>query len=114
MLEISDRHQHVVNCLIWVQCSIGNVEDAGVLMDELETKAKTEYIASAHLSLSAAWLGDLEKAILYLEKAYHDHDPIIITLKKDPTVPALLRNNARFRSLIDSIGAPEGTSNGIT
>ncbi|RDV11479.1 hypothetical protein DXT99_24400 [Pontibacter diazotrophicus] len=115
LIKISNRHQHVVSCLIWVHCSIGNKEEAEALMHELETKAKTEYIAGTHLSLSAAWLGDLEKALLFLEKAYQDHDPIIVILKKDPTVPALLRNDARFRSLIDSIGIPpEKMSNTLT
>lgn len=104
LIRISNRHQHAVSCLIWVYCSMGNFKEAQALMEELERRANTEYIAGTHLGLSAAWLGDLEKALTYLEGAYQDHDPTLITIKMDPNVPASLRNAPQFKNLLDRIG----------
>ncbi|RDV12971.1 hypothetical protein DXT99_22150 [Pontibacter diazotrophicus] len=104
LIRISNRHQHAVSCLIWVYCSMGNTKEAQALMDELEKRATTEYIAGTHLAFSAAWLGDLEKALTYLESAYQDHDPILVTVKMDPNVPDSLRNSPQFKHLIARIG----------
>ena len=76
------------------------------LMTELENRSATEYIAGTHWGLSAAYLGDLDTAINYLERAYNDLDPILITLKYLPYVPASLRNDKRFQNLLDRIGFP--------
>lgn len=107
IMKISRRHHHAVNSLIWAYCSNGNVEDAKGLMDELQKRSETEYIAGTYLGLSAAWLGDIDNAFIYLENAYNDHEPILVTLKHAPCVPALLRNDPRFQNLLDRIGFPK-------
>jgi pentatricopeptide repeat protein len=107
LLNISNRHQHAVNSLIWAYCSNGNFEEARALMIELEKKSATEYVACTYLGLSAAYLGDLDKAFQALEKAYNDLDIHIITIKPAPYVPALLRNDPRFQNLLDRIGFPK-------
>jgi len=75
-------------------------------MDELKKRSATEYIGCTYFGLSAAWLGDVDTAIEYLEKAYNDLDPILISVKYSPYVPVLLRNDPRFQSLLDKIGFP--------
>ncbi len=107
LIKISNRHQHAINSLIWAYCSNGNFEEAETLMNELEKRSKTEYIAGTYFGLSVAWLGDIDTALNYLENAYNDHDPILITLKYAPYVPALLRNDPRFQKLLDRISFPE-------
>ena len=103
LIKISNRHQHAISCLIWVYCSMGNLKKAQALMDELEMRANTEYVAGTHLSISAAWLGDLENALAYLEKAYQDHDPTLITIKMDSNVPSSLRDTTQFKNLLARI-----------
>jgi hypothetical protein len=61
----------------------------------------------AYLAVSAAWLGDIDMAITYLESAYNDHDPILFTLKNAPDVPDTLRQDGRFQSLINRMNYPE-------
>ena len=107
LIKISNRHQHALNSLIWAYCSNGNFEEATELMIELKKRSVTEYIASGYLGLSAAWSGDLDAAINYLEKAYDVQDFTLITLKYLPYVPPLLRDDIRFRNLLDRIGFPE-------
>jgi len=106
IVKISNRHQHALNTLIWANCGNGNIKEARKLMNELEERSITEYIAGTHFGISAAYLGDTEIAFSYLEKAYHDHDPIIIQIKYSPFVPALLKSDPRFQNLVDRIGFP--------
>ena len=107
LMKISNRHQHALTPLIWAYCGNGNPEEGRALMNELETRSVTEYIAGTYFGLSAAYLGDLDTAFDYLEKAYNDYDPILIQLKYSPFVPALLKNDKRFQNLLDRIGFPK-------
>jgi pentatricopeptide repeat protein len=106
LFKISNRHQHALTALIWAYCRNGNFEEARELMSELENRSVTEYIAGTYFGLSAAYLGDMDKAFGYLEKAYNDRDPIIVQLKYSPDVPASLRNDPRFQNLLGKIGFP--------
>jgi TolB-like protein/class 3 adenylate cyclase/Tfp pilus assembly protein PilF len=107
LMTTSNRHQHAVNSLIWAHCTKGHIMEAKALMQELEQRATTEYIAGTYAGVSAAYLGDLEAALTYLEQAYHDKDLILIQLKYSPFVPASIRENVRFQDLLNRIGFPE-------
>ncbi len=107
LIKISNRHQQAINSLIWVYCSNKNFEEAEVLMNELEKRSKTEYIAGTFIGLSAAFLGDMVKATNYLTKAFDDHDPTLFTLNHAPHIPDLLRNDQRFQNLLNRIGFPK-------
>jgi TolB-like protein/class 3 adenylate cyclase/Tfp pilus assembly protein PilF len=107
LLAISSRHQHALNALIWAHCSNSEFEEARKLMAELEGRSSTEYIAGTYAGLSAAFLGDLDKAFDYLEKAYDDHDPMLTQLKYLPYVPESLKEESRFWNLLTRIGYPE-------
>lgn len=72
-------------------------------MDELKKRSATEYVGCTYFGLSAALLGDVNTAIEYLEKAYNDLDPILISIKS-PYVPVELRNDKRFQDLLNRIG----------
>ena len=107
LLKISNRHQHALTALIWACCSSGDFEEGRKLMNELKSRSSTEYIAGTYAGVSAAYLGDLDTAFDYFEKAYEDHDPILTQLKYSPIVPASLRKDMRFQSLLDRIGYPK-------
>jgi TolB-like protein/class 3 adenylate cyclase/Tfp pilus assembly protein PilF len=106
LMKTSNRHQHALNPLIWACCKAGNLEEARLLMNELEARVATEYIAGTYLGLSAAYLGQMDLAFNYLEKAFIDLDPILIQLNNSPFVPALLKNDRRFQNLLTRIGFP--------
>jgi len=57
LISFSNRNQLAVTGVIWAYCSNGNFDEARVLMNELEQRAKKEYIAKTQLGLSAAYLG---------------------------------------------------------
>ena len=107
LMKISNRHQHALNSLIWAYCRNENFQEAKTLMNELETRSLTEYIAGATRGISAAYLGDIDIAFHYLEKAFNDRDSALLTLKYSPDVPTSLRNDTRFEALLERIGFPK-------
>ncbi|MFN2439390.1 MAG: hypothetical protein ABR503_09345 [Chitinophagaceae bacterium] len=76
-------------------------------MEELKRRSATEYIGCTYFGLSAAWLGDVDTAFEYLEKAYIDCDPILTSVKYSPYVPVQVKNDQRFQNLLDRIGFPK-------
>ncbi|WP_162054651.1 adenylate/guanylate cyclase domain-containing protein [Pontibacter pamirensis] len=104
LVNLSARHQQALNGLIWAYCGKGNLEEAKKLMNELEMRA-----GSAHFDygLSAAYMGDLDTAFDALEKAFHDVDPHILTIRHAPYLPAPLRADARFQDLLKKVGFPK-------
>jgi adenylate cyclase len=105
-MKISNRHHFAVNGLIWDYCLTGNTEKARSLMNELKERDEKEYIAKTFTAVSAAYLGDLDEAFDYLEKAYDDRDPIILNLRHEKWGPPQFRNDPRFQKLIEKIGFP--------
>jgi adenylate cyclase len=107
LVSNSNRHQHAVNGLIWAYSSNKSFEEARKLKNELELRSATEYIGRTYFGLSAAYLGDLDTAFRSLEQAFEDLDAHILTIKRAPYVPALLRNDPRFQNLLSRIGFPK-------
>ncbi|WP_162054655.1 adenylate/guanylate cyclase domain-containing protein [Pontibacter pamirensis] len=107
LVKMSKRHQHAINSLLWAYCSKGDIDEAVNLMHELEKRAKTEYIAGTYTGLSAAYLGDLDAAFTYLERAYFEHDANLLNIRHSQDVPVLLQKEKRFQNLIDRIGFPK-------
>jgi adenylate cyclase len=106
LVQSSGRHQHALNTLIWALCKKGQIEVASAILLELEERATTEFIATTHLGISAAYLGDIEKAFNLLETGLEEHDSIIVQLKYSPFVPETLKNDNRYQKLIEKIGYP--------
>jgi len=106
LMDISNRHQHALNSLIWAHSSNGEFDAAKTLMDELIKRSETEYVGGTYAGISAACLGDLDLAFSFLEKAYEDRDPILMQIKTSPVVPFVLNQDNRFKNLIDRIAYP--------
>lgn len=103
-MKLSNRHSFTVHGFIWTYCITERFEKAHILMNELKERSHSEYVANTLTALSAAYLNDLDEAFDYLEKAYHDRDPILVTLKYEQWVPAALRDDPRFQIFLDRIG----------
>ena len=105
-MKISNRHHFAVNGNIWNYCLTGNIDKARSLMNELKERAEKEYIAKTFTAVSAAYLGDLDEAFDYLEKAYNDRDPILLNIRYEKWGPPQFRNDPRFQKLLEKIGFP--------
>lgn len=106
LMSISNRHQHALCGLIWAHCSIHNISQAQLLMDELIHRGKKEYIGPFYAGVSAAHLNQFDLAFEFLEQALTDRDPTLIQIKRSPFVPQALRDHPGFNKLLDRIGFP--------
>ena len=104
-IEISNRFQWTITDLIWAYCRNGNKEEAVVLLDELKKRSATENMCYAYLGASEAWLGNLDKAIEYEQKAFDNREPVLITfrIKDVPALPDTLIKDPRFQQLMKRI-----------
>ena len=105
-MKISNRHHFAVNGLIWTCCLMGNFERGHELMNELKERSKKEYIANGFTGISAAYLNNYDEAFEYLEKAYNDHDPVLLSMKYEKWIPDILQEDPRFKNLLEKIGFP--------
>lgn len=58
-------------------------------------------------NIAAGFLGDINEAIEWLEKAYDEHDAYLCIIKYYPWVPIKLRQDRRFNSFISKMNFPE-------
>jgi len=106
-LCITNRFPWALFDLAWVYSKIDNWTGFKEIINELDTRAEKEYISPFLRGLAAAQEGDLDLAMIYLEKAFEIKDPVLITIKTWPNVPYTLKNDPRCKELIKRIGFPE-------
>ena len=103
-VKMSNRFQWAIFNLAWAYHEKGDQAKMKELISELD--ARTEYISPFHRGLAAAWDNDLDLAITYLEKAFDDRDPILLSINTWPNVPASLKNDPRCQNIIRRINFP--------
>jgi TolB-like protein/DNA-binding winged helix-turn-helix (wHTH) protein/Tfp pilus assembly protein PilF len=91
--------------LAFYYARVGRREDALRILSELERRAKTGYVPAIALAHVHLGLGETEKALSLLEKAYEDHNVSLVWLKVhrryDP-----LRSDPRFQNLLRPMNFP--------
>ena len=105
-LVLSNRHHFALGPLILTHCLMGNFSKASQLMDELKEKSLKGYVSNTLVAFATAYLEDLDKAFDFLEKAYQDRDPTLLSLKYHPLVPPQLKGDPRYYQMLDKIGFP--------
>jgi TolB-like protein/class 3 adenylate cyclase/Tfp pilus assembly protein PilF len=93
--------------LINLYTSIGSLEKAETVMGDLKMKLKDgKYVSSCIISYAYGFLGNINEAINWLEKAYKEHDAYLCIIKYYPFVPPKLRHDSRFNSFISKMNFP--------
>ena len=105
-MKISNRHHFAQNGLIVTYCKMGNFEKARALMNDLKERQSKAYIACGFAGISSAYLGDLDEAFDFFEKAYQSKEPDLLTLKYEPYIPENLKADPRYAKLLSRIGFP--------
>jgi adenylate cyclase len=105
-MKLSNRHHFALGPLIVTHCITGNFDSARSLMAELKEKAKTGYVTNTFVAMAAACLDGLDTAFDYLDKAYEEHDPLLLMLKYEPLVPFIFKGDPRYKQFIERIGFP--------
>jgi tetratricopeptide (TPR) repeat protein len=106
LMKVSKRHHFSTNSLIMTYYFMGRLDEARDLLNELKTRPAEEYVGYASEALSVAFLEGVDEALFYLEKAYEDRDPVLLTIKYNDLVAESLRADPRFGLLLEKIGFP--------
>ncbi len=93
-----------LNCYIGVSLAkTGRLDEANALLRDLETGKK--YVSPAELAILYTSLGERDKALSSLERAFAERDPQIQYLLIEPNYDDL-RSEPRFAALVRSVGLP--------
>ena len=87
----------------------GRTKDAYQILDQLTELAKKKYVAPYFFAGIYVGLGENERAIECLEKAYEERSHWLLYLHMDPSMD-VLRDNPRFQGLMRRVGLPSLTA----
>jgi serine/threonine protein kinase/tetratricopeptide (TPR) repeat protein len=85
--------------------SAGRTTEALQILDDLTRLAKQRYVAPYFFAGIHIGLGENDRALEYLEKAYEEHSHWLIYLHIDPSMDGL-RDDSRFQNLLRRVGLP--------
>jgi adenylate cyclase len=107
-LLLSERHQWIVADLAWVYSEFNQPEEVQKLVDELEARAKTEYISGLYLAEATYSTGNIDKAFEYLQLAFDQKDgQFICCLTNLWPVDEVWKNDQRFVVLLNQLQMPD-------
>jgi adenylate cyclase len=106
--KISNRAAFTQVDLIYLYTAKGSMDQANAVMDDLKIRLKEgKYVSSCIMSYAAGFLGDIDEAMKWLERAYDEHDAYLCIIKYYPFAPLNLRQDSRFNSFISKMNFPE-------
>lgn len=98
--------------LINLYTSMGLSEKAGTVMEELKLRVGAgKYVSSCMMSFAYGFIGDIDEAFNWLEKAYEEHDAYLCIIQYYPFIPANLRQDSRFSSFLNKMNFPRAQTN---
>ena len=80
--------------------------EARAILNQLLEESKKQYVAPFYIAQVYAGLGENEKAMDWLEKAYDDRSNGLVFLKVDPELDPL-RSSPRFKDLQRKMHFPD-------
>ncbi len=84
----------------------GNRPPAEKILADLLADSKTKYISPYDIAVVYTGLGDKERALAWLNKAYEEHSGFLLFVNSDPRFKAL-RPDARFQDLLRRVRFPK-------
>jgi adenylate cyclase len=102
----SKGHHFAQNALIIAYGITWKFNKAKAMLEEVKQKGLKEYVAYTLTGIGAAYLERLDEAFEFLEKAYADRDPLLISIKHEQWIPENLKEDPRWDVLLEKIGFP--------
>jgi TolB-like protein/DNA-binding winged helix-turn-helix (wHTH) protein/Tfp pilus assembly protein PilF len=105
-LVLSERSPGVIGVLVRAYAHAGQRTKALRLLGELEQRQKKSYVPAAAFVNAYLGLGDNERALVWLQKAYDEHSAILQFAKVHPFLDPL-RSDPRFQFLLHRVRLDE-------
>ncbi|HYW43312.1 MAG TPA: protein kinase [Bryobacteraceae bacterium] len=102
----SPEHQKEALVLAYVYAVSGKPVEARKILEDFNTFSKTSYVDAFWVARVYAGLGEKDKALEYLERAYREHSGTMWALKMDPQCDPL-RSDPRFQDLLRRMNFPQ-------
>ena len=99
---LSGDATNVVALLGAAYVQAGKRDDAEKVLDRLNSLYKERRASDRDMAIVYTGLGDHDRAIAALEKAYQEHSWLLLLIKTDPYFDPL-RNDARFQDLLNRV-----------
>ncbi len=103
--EVTGRSALSLAYLAFLEGAAGNQAAARAATDELERRSHGAYTSSYAPAVAHLGLGDRDRAMMWLERAFAERSDFLIYLGVDAVFDPL-REDPRFRSLVARIGLP--------
>jgi TolB-like protein/DNA-binding winged helix-turn-helix (wHTH) protein/Tfp pilus assembly protein PilF len=107
LVAATQRHPLSVSLLAGVKALSGEKAEARKLLQEVNGMAAKQYVPPTWLVLAYLGLGDHNRALDLLDKAYEERDSYLLWLTSPLTDP--LRGNPRFLSLLKRMDLPRAS-----
>jgi TolB-like protein/DNA-binding winged helix-turn-helix (wHTH) protein/Tfp pilus assembly protein PilF len=104
-VDLSHGTPLMVSALANVYARSGNKAEAEKLLADLFSESKKQYVSPYYFAVVYVGLGEREKAMDWLEKAYADRSNGLVFLKVEPELDDL-RSNPRFVALRQKLNFP--------
>ena len=104
--DISQNSPPAIAALARTYAVSGRTADARNLLDQLMMQSKKQYVSPFYVAIVYAGLGENDKAMAWLEKAYGDRSNAIVFLKVDPQLDTL-RASPQFHELQRKLRLPD-------
>src|SRR5262249_48013665 len=108
-VRANEYRQQTSALLGYAYAVTGKVEQAQVQLHELKALARKRYVSPYVEAILYAGLGDKEKALSQLERAYREKACWMVFLNVDPFLDSL-RSEPRFTTLIRRMGLPAASA----
>ena len=101
-IELSGRSIFILDDLGYVYARAGKKSEAMKILGDLDKIASDEYVPAYGRAVIYSALGDKEKTLAWLERAYEERS-FLVYLKVDPAFDTV-RDEERFAMLLDKMG----------
>jgi TolB-like protein/DNA-binding winged helix-turn-helix (wHTH) protein len=108
-VELSHGTPLMVSALAHAYAGSGNRVEAERLLAELNAESKKEYVSPYYLAIVYVGLGERERAMEWLEKAYTDRSNGLVFLNVEPELDPL-RASPQFKALQQKLNFPPTVS----
>jgi TolB-like protein/Flp pilus assembly protein TadD len=104
--SLTGGQQTIQACLAHAFGRLGRRKEALAILEALKSEAKDKYISPYHIAMAHAGMGEMRKALDWLERAEKGHDVWLIWLNREPRWDPL-RGEPRFRDILGQMKFPE-------